>query len=250
MDITALETFYKTPLGILTRRLIARKLQAHIRRLRGTVVLGLGYGAPYLDALREQADRVLCFMLACQGATQWPPSAPGATALVDEAGLPLPDGSIDCVFVVHGLEFTGNPQKTLHGVWRALKPSGWAVVIVPNRYGLWRCDHTPFGRGLSFSPRQITQILRDAMLTPCALEHALFVPPFKPVFFRRHAAVCERIGSWALPAFSGVMIVEAVKQIHATGKPAPMRGLIAGLKPRGAPTATILGHGACRGKRI
>jgi ubiquinone/menaquinone biosynthesis C-methylase UbiE len=55
--------------------------------------------------------------------------------------LPFPDASFDAVVVTGVLEYVGYRARALEEVARVLRPSGRAVVSIPNseaRYGIWR----------------------------------------------------------------------------------------------------------------
>lgn len=243
MDVVDLEEFYAGRLGLAARRLIAHRMRARLSRLDGAFVLGLGYATPYLDAWRDSADRVLCFMPARQGVVHWPAAGPGSTALVDDADLPLPDGAVDFALVVHELELTDSLHEALRELWRVLGPAGRVLFVVPNRRGMWaRFDRTPFGHGRPFSRQQLTQMLRDAMFTPSGWSHALFVPPIDRGFFVRSATAWERLGLWVSPGFSGVIMVEAVKQVYATNRPARSRRLVPRLRPAARPAPAAAGR--------
>ncbi len=216
MDVVDLREFYQSQLGQTARRLIAHRMRKRWTNLAGATVMGLGYPTPYLDAWREEAERIIAFMPARQGVVHWPIGEPGLTALVDEAELPLSDGAVDFALVVHGLELSEQIPDMLREIWRVLAPQGRALLVVPNRRGMWaRFDRTPFGHGRPFSRQQLTQMLRDAQFQPAGWAHALFVPPVPRAFFMRSAPAWERVGLWASPGFSGVFMVEAVKQVYA-----------------------------------
>lgn len=243
MDVVDLEEFYTGRLGMMARRLIAHRMGARLRGLDGAFILGLGYATPYLDAWRDTAERVLCFMPARQGVVHWPAGGPGAAALVDEADLPLPDGAVDFALVVHELELTENLHESLRELWRVLGPAGRVLFVVPNRRGMWaRFDETPFGHGRPFSRQQLTQILREAMFTPSGWAHALFVPPIDRGFFMRSATAWERLGLRVSPVFSGVLMVEAVKQVYATNRPVRDRRLVPRFKPAPHPAPAAAGR--------
>ncbi len=232
MDVVDLKEFYASPLGQSARRLIALRIRTRWKASSGATILGLGYAIPYLDTWRGNAERVLGFMPARQGVMHWPAGEPSATALVDEADLPIADGSIDLALIVHGLELTDHLPDMLRELWRVLSPQGRVLFVVPNRRGMWaRFDNTPFGHGRPFSRQQLTQILRDAQFTPSSWSHALFAPPLNRAFIRRSAPALERAGLWLSPAFSGVIIVEAVKQVYAVSKSRRSRATVTNLKP-------------------
>src|SRR5262249_5224429 len=104
MDVVDLRNFYAHPLGTVARRLIGRGIRRLWTGSTGLRVLGIGYSTPYLGLFREDAERCLAFMPAAQGVVKWPSARPTLTALVDEWDLPLPDGEVDRILLVHALE--------------------------------------------------------------------------------------------------------------------------------------------------
>jgi SAM-dependent methyltransferase len=213
-DIVDLRSFYAQPLGHVARRLINRALRRRWPDTRGMALVGVGYATPYLGVFREEVERTFAFMPAAQGVVNWPSAAPSLAALVHETILPLPDASIDRLLAVHLLEMTPYAPDMLREVWRVLAAGGRVMIVVPNRRGLWaRMDTTPFGFGHPYSRAQLTQLLREALLTPVGWDEALWVPPFARATFLRTAVAWERVGkSLSLP-FAGVHIVEATKQV-------------------------------------
>ena len=215
MDIVDLREFYGGPLGSATRRLVGHHLRTRFQGVRGARVLGLGYAAPYLDAWREEAERIVAFMPARQGVTRWPQTGQGLTALVEDTDLPLSDAAIDVALVVHDLELT-DPQAMLRELWRVMAPQGRVIFVVPNRRGMWaRFDSTPFGHGRPYSRQQLKRLLRDQLFSPQQWDNALFVPPFDWKFLVRSAPAWERVGLRLSPAFAGVLMVEAIKEVYA-----------------------------------
>src|SRR5215212_9299217 len=232
MDVVDLREFYASPLGQASRRLIARRLRSRWDNLAGGTILGRGYATPYLEVFRQEARAVLGFMRSEQGVVHWPAEGPSATALVDEVELPMLDGSVDFVLVVHGLELTDRRSEMLREIWRVLAPQGRALLVVPNRRGMWaRFDSTPFGYGQPFSSPQLGGLLRDTRFVPVGWSQALFMPPFETSLWLKSAPAWERLGSWLSPAFSGVIVVEAMKQVYAIAPGRRVRRLVPSLKP-------------------
>ncbi len=216
MDVVDLKDFYSRPIGHMARRLITHRIRARVPVHKGLRIMGLGYAVPYLDPWRAEAESVLGFMPAWQGVTHWPPGGPSATCLADETELPLEDSSIDLALVVHSLELTERRRAMLRELWRVMSPQGHCVFVVPNRKGMWaRFDSTPFGHGRPFSRGQFTQLLRDSMFNPGGWAHALFVPPIERAFVMRSAPAWERFGLMTGMMMSGVIIVDAQKQVFA-----------------------------------
>jgi SAM-dependent methyltransferase len=171
-------------------------------------------------------------MPAEQGVVHWPSEGPSATALVDEVELPILNSSVDFTLVVHGLELTDHLFDMLREIWRVLAPQGRALFVVPNRQGVWaRFDSTPFGHGRPFSQLQLTQMLREAEFSPLGWSHALFVPPLQRSYVVRSAPAWERLGIWLSRGFSGVILVEAMKQVYAISSGKRVKKLVPSLKP-------------------
>ena len=216
MDVIDLRDFYGRPLGRVARRHIAQRIAQVWPDVRGLNMLGLGFATPYLAPFIGKAQRVVGLMPARQGVMQWPAEGKCLTGLVDELELPLADESMDRVLVVHGLEASEAMRGMLRQIWRVLAPGGRVIIVVPNRRGLWaRREATPFGHGQPFSRSQLTQLLRESMFSPSGWEVALFAPPFDWRPLLRSASAWERVGHMLWPRFSGVIMVEATKQIYA-----------------------------------
>lgn len=216
VDIVDLKEFYARPLGAVVRRLVVQRLRARWPDISGLRVFGLGYAAPYLGVFRNEAACIGALMPAGQGVIAWPQNDLRQATLVQEDDLPLPDSSADRMLIVHSVETTENTRAMLREVWRVLAPEGRVILVVPNRRGIWaRFDTTPFGHGRPYSRGQITRLLRDAMFTPTDWDQALYMPPLNLNVLLRSAVAWERMGAVFWPAFAGVIIVEATKQIYA-----------------------------------
>ncbi len=215
-DIIDLQGFYGSRQGQLVRRLVGRQIRLLWPDLPGARVLGLGYAVPYLGLLSEAAERVCAIMPPAQGVSAWPRRQPNQVALAMEGELPLADRSIDRVLMVHALELAEQVRPLLREVWRVLVDSGQALIVVPNRRGLWcLSEATPFGHGQPFSVAQLKEALRGMLFAPGSTATALYMPPSRSSLLLRTAVAWERIGlRWAQP-FAGVLAMTAVKQIYA-----------------------------------
>ncbi len=214
-DVVDLQDFYGTEMGRVTRHLLKLRIRALWPDLSGQRLLGLGYATPYLRQFGPEAERVLAIMPAGQGVLPWPPGEPGAVTLADEVELPFPDNSIDRVLLVHALESSDHAGDMLREVWRVLSGGGRLLVVAPNRRGLWsHTERTPFGFGQPFSHRQLTNLLRRHSFTPLRAERALFFLPLRWRPWLSMAPGWERIGHRWLGALSGVILVEAMKQLY------------------------------------
>ncbi len=229
LDVVDLRTFYSSPLGEVTRRLVGRIVRQRFDACFGYSMLGIGYATPYLDIYRSEAVRVLAFMPAEQGVVNWPAQGRSASALVDTTAMPLPDSCVDRVLLVHALEINEQPRDLLAEVWRILTPGGRVIAVTPSRAGLWaRLDTTPFGHGQPFSRSQMRDLMRETLFSPTHWAEALYAPPFGRNLFLRSAPAFERIGAQLSLPGAGVLIVEATKQLY---RPVGLRRLARRMAP-------------------
>jgi SAM-dependent methyltransferase len=247
LDAIDLNEFYARPLGAVVRRLLGARLRARWGDVKGERVLGLGFATPYLGAFRAEAASLGALMPAEQGVIHWPERGRSASVLVDETELPLADASADRILLVHVLEWTEDTRGLLRELWRVLAPNGRLLLIVPNRRGLWaRVDTTPFGYGSPFSRSQLAKLLKEAMFSPEEWQNALYMPPFNWRILLKWPIFWERLGLVLWPAFSGVIMVEATKQVYAA-MPVRVRAKLrrrfvpvpAGVTPRSNSTAAV-----------
>ena len=216
LDVADLKQFYETPLGLVTRRILRRRIRTFWPDVSGTKILGLGYAVPYLRPFLGEAERVMGLMPGGQGVIAWPHDGPGLTALVDEREMPLPDACIERILLVHALEVGEAAEPTLREVWRVLAPGGRVLIIVPSRRGPWAMsESTPFGHGRPYSRGQLTRLLRGQLFTPTQWGTGLHFWPMRGKMLLRWAGAFETIGARWLPALAGVHLVEASKQIYA-----------------------------------
>jgi SAM-dependent methyltransferase len=215
-DVVDLREFYARALGAVVRRIVGHRVRARWRDVRGMRVLGVGFAAPYLNHFRGEARMIAALMPAEQGVTRWPGEGPCQSALVEADALPLPDASVDRILVVHGLETAENARAMLAELWRVMAGNGRILIVAPNRRGLWaRFDATPFGQGRPFSRGQLTRLLVEARFAPLDWSQALYLPPVDWPLLLRWATPLERIGAALWPVFSGVVMIEAGKQVYA-----------------------------------
>ncbi len=216
LDVVDLRTFYSTPLGRVAQRFIGAVIVSRWSNVAAQSVLGVGYATPYLETFRQRAERVLAFMPAEQGVVNWPVDGGiSSTALVDVTMMPLPEGCMDRILVVHALEVCEAPRDLLGEIWRILTPGGRMILVTPNRRSVWAgLETTPFGQGQPYSRGQLRSLLRGAQFSPIHEAEALYAPPFARPALLRLAPPLERIGArLGLPG-AGVQIIEATKQVY------------------------------------
>ncbi|WP_332065184.1 class I SAM-dependent methyltransferase [Bartonella sp. CB189] len=215
MDIVTLRNFYDSALGMRVQETLCSQLNACWPDLTGKRVMGFGYAVPYLSALCTRAQQCFAFMPAAQGASPWPCASNVATALVFEEDLPLPDASIDCILLVHALEYTENSSETLNEIWRVLVPSGHLIVVVPNRSGFWaRNGCTPFGYGEPYSRQQIARLFAKTNFVSGPVQEIIHYTPSSSYISRLFSIFYEPLARYLLPYFGGLLICQAQKRVY------------------------------------
>ncbi|MDG1708215.1 MAG: class I SAM-dependent methyltransferase [Emcibacteraceae bacterium] len=237
-DVIELSSFYGSPLGKITARLIRRQIRSLWPSVKGMDIMGLGFAPPFLETLREEANHTVAIMPTLQGVIRWPRYKDhdknqygrykgNLTALARETDLPIRDASMDRIILVHCLEHTDHSKEMLREVWRALSPGGRVLIIVPSRMGPWcRSESNPFGHGKPFSTSQVKQLLAKNMLSPTRWTSALFLPPFKSRTMLTALTNLETTGQRWWSQFAGVQIIEAEKQIYAANPKNGKRNLV------------------------
>jgi SAM-dependent methyltransferase len=236
MDVVDLRDFYQSALGQIAAREITDSLRPFVKVAPEQTVMGLGYATPYLDRLIPENIRQLAFMQAKQGVTHWPNPGPDgelvSSALVDEFDLPLLESAVDLALVVHGLELSDNPLEMLQECWRVLAPQGKLVLVVPNRRGLWAmAESNPFGHGQPFSKSQLSRLLKEARFALTNWSPALYLPPIEAQWMHGTATAFERTGRALAKGVSGVLVVEAQKQVYAFSSGKRARRFVPRLRP-------------------
>lgn len=212
-DILDLHQFYASPLGTLCRELIAARLKNRFAEAGQARFAGFGHTEPYLSDIQD-AERVLALDPGGQGVIHWPAGEKNRAALVENARWPLPDASIDCLLIAHGLEEASDPRKLMREAWRVLTDSGRVIIVAAHRRGIWSTiDTTPFAAGRPYLKRQLELLLRETMFEPQFWNGALHFPPFGARFLLRAAPAWERAGAKLWPGFAGVILVEATKSM-------------------------------------
>lgn len=216
-DVIDLKLFYTSPLGRVAEGVIARAITRIWKPAQGECVLGIGFTQPYLEPFRDSAERIMALMPAAQGALHWPVDGEkNLTFLADEADIPLPDESMSRILLVHAVENSEQLRHMLREVWRILAPNGKILVVVPNRRGVWaRRPFSPFAHGSPFSASQLRAVLRDHRFTPYESHYTLFTPPTTSEFLLKASRFFEIVGCRFFTMFSGVILMEAEKQIYA-----------------------------------
>jgi SAM-dependent methyltransferase len=225
LDVLKLREFYASPLGGAARAMVAGKLAEAWGDASGQDILGLGYATPYLEPRRLTARRVIAAMPAAQGVEVWPSGAKVLSCLSHDEALPFRNALFDRVLLIHALEESDGAEAMMREVCRVLAPSGKVIIVAANRRGPWsNAEGTPFGHGRPFTIGQLEKLTRAADLEPVAWSRALYAPPWR--WTARWADGLEQAGPWFWPMWSGLILLEAVKQTFAVrpqARAAPVR---------------------------
>lgn len=246
LDVLDLRNFYyRTNLGRVAQRAIRDQVVDIWPEAKGQTVAGFGFAVPLLRPFTVDARRVIALMPGQQGVMPWPAGQDNVSVLCEETAWPLPDGFVDKLILLHGLETSENPSAVLEEAARVLGPGGRALFVVPNRSGLWaRRDGTPFGFGRPYSTSQLESQLRQHGFEAETHRAALFAPPTARRFWLRTAGMWENAGRRMSAYYAGgVLIVEATKRVYRPtglavkhGLPRPLR-ILEGLPQPGAEPA-------------
>lgn len=220
-DIIELRDFYQTPIGHTVQRIIRRYIRAAWPNVQGMYVTGIGYATPFLGPFLDEAKQVVAVMPAQQGVSRWPAklgtNKGNLVTLAAESELPLNDVSIDRILLVHSVECSEQLRRLFREVWRVMTPEGRALIVVPNRRGIWaRLDSSPFGHGHPYTPAQLSRLLHENLLEPENSFAGLFVPPTNSRMVLTSAPAIEKVGTRWFKKIGGLLFVEVRKLIYAS----------------------------------
>ena len=243
IDIMQLRIFYRSPRGLRVASSLAAGVAQNVRIPADWECAGIGYTQPVINPKRLVARRYIQFMPAQMGIARWEGQNGNICCLAYETELPLPDMSLDAVFVQHWFEHSPDPVRLLHECWRVLNGAGHIFLLLPARRGLWVYDETtPFGLGRPYTSAQINTVLRQTGFEPLALSRHLYWPPGTD---GKIARLCSHVLPRIAPRLSGVLLVEAQKTIlalHPRRLAKIPRPLFTGHAPQPAPArATVPG---------
>lgn len=222
LDVLDLRNFYyRTGLGRSAQRAIRDQVVRLWPDATGKTVLGFGFAAPLLRPYLGSAERVIALMPGPQGVMPWPPGQDNVSVLCQETLWPIDSETVDRLVLLHGLETSEHPSALLEECWRVLKPAGKALIIVPNRAGLWsRRDATPFGFGRPYSMSQLVAQMKRHDFLPERHVAALFQPPSSRRFWMKTGGFWEGVGQkLSANVAGGVLLLEATKQVTAPRRP-------------------------------
>ncbi|MGJ8622979.1 MAG: methyltransferase domain-containing protein [Yoonia sp.] len=248
LDVLDLRNFYyRSALGRAAQKVIRDELVTLWPEAKGQMVVGFGFAVPLMRPFLKDARRVIGLMPGPQGVMPWPADGKNVSVLCEDTSWPIETGDVDKLVLLHGLETTEQPSTLLDEAFRVLGPGGRAVIIVPNRAGLWsRSDATPFGYGRPYSLSQLEAQLRKHHFVTERIFSTLYQPPSGHRIWRKSANFFERVGhNIPVVAAGGVLMVEVSKQTNAPTRPglteavrSPLKVLEGIAKPKPKPETT------------
>lgn len=214
LNVTHLKQFYTSPLGEMVGAHLRYKIASMWPDAQNDITLAIGF-PNILWQPTNLPKNLLVAMPAEHGALCWPADKNKVFAMHD-AALPLGDNTVNRVILIHALEHSAHISSFMQEIGRVLTPQGRAMIIVPNRIGLWaRSSHTPFGFGRPFSLTQIKSVIEESQLTFLRSFSMMFVPPTNKRLWLKSAGAIELIGRLFLPMFGGLHVIETEKQLYA-----------------------------------
>lgn len=223
----AYDRWYETPLGQWVDRYEKKAVDSLLPPLAGLKVLdaGCGTGNFSLALARQGAslvgmDRSAAMLALARGKAcnlgldiHWVQG--------DLLHLPLSSGSVDGVVSILALEFIPCRATAFQELTRVLRPGGFLVVAILNRYSLWTLERlitSSAWRKVKFlRPRDLTGLVEQTG----AFDHlrwrrAVYLPPIHQPWVVRRAPAWERLGSRLVPGCAAFFALAARKKASPT----------------------------------
>lgn len=214
-DVSELRDFYyRSALGRSVRSRLCQSVDALWGDAKGDALAGFGFASPLLRPFFDRFTHIVNLMPEGQGVMAWPNEADNVSVLCAEEAWPLIDASIDRMIILHAIENSESAALLLGELMRVLAPFGRALVIIPNRSGIWaRREHTPFGFGRPFSMSQAEALFSRHGFEILRRFGALYAPPMRS----RIGLRTQNLWEWGLgrkhkPLFAGALILEIAKR--------------------------------------
>jgi ubiquinone/menaquinone biosynthesis C-methylase UbiE len=205
----AYDRWYATPLGHLVDRVEKEAIFALLPELAGRRLLEVGCGTGNISlALARRGARVVGLdvsgpMLA---AAQQRVREQGFSATWIRGGagvLPFPKHSFDGVISILALDFMADRPGVLQEMVRVLRPGGFLLLAMLNRYSLWTLKRIlkawfkpSLWRGVQFvTPRKLGRLLAGhPELMEIRHRQAVYFPPLAHPHLLPYYPALERLG--------------------------------------------------------
>jgi SAM-dependent methyltransferase len=201
----AYDRWYATPLGQLVDRVEKEAIFALLPELSSRRILGLDVSGPMLAAAQRHARRQRIPLAWIRGKAD---------------ALPFPGHSFDGVISTLALDFIADRPGVLREMVRLLRPGGFLVLALLNRYSLWTLNRIlrawfkpSWWRGVQFiTPRELGRLLAGCPeLEAIRHRQAVYFPPLAHPWLVHHYPALERLGR-QLPLPFGAFLVAAARK--------------------------------------
>jgi len=208
-QVAAYDRWYETPLGQLVDRVEKAALFDLLPELQGQRVLEVGCGTGNISlALAGRGARVAGLDVSAPMLAAAKHKARGHglafTWIRSQAGsLPFPEAVFDGVISVLALDFIQDRAGALGEMVRVLRPGGFLVVALLNRYSLWTLKRVvqawfkpSLWRGVHFTTsKQLKSLLAGHPdLVAVRRRQAVYFPPWDHPYLVHFYPHMERLG--------------------------------------------------------
>jgi ubiquinone/menaquinone biosynthesis C-methylase UbiE len=224
------DRWYASPLGDWVDRCEKEAVIALLPPLTGLRILDAGCGTGNFSltlaargADMVGVDRSAAMLFRARGKRR---EGPGRVEWVlgDLAQLPFPAHSFDGVLSILALDFSTSREAVIRELGRVLKPGGFLVAAVLNRYSLWTLKRKLWARvsrqawrGVDFLRQSdLAGLLPSTIFSQFRWRRAVYCLPSKFPPLLRLAPCLERLGPRLAPGAAAFLAVSARKKC---GKP-------------------------------
>lgn len=211
---SALNEWFKSPLGQYVTREFAQEVDAVAHLLKGNTLVQLGhYGDNlWLNSL-DFKNKWLSF----------PKVEAGVDLPCSFNQIPIIRDSVDCVVVPLGLEPYNNSLSLIDEVDRILKPMGCVIFLSLNPWSLWgaaiksRLFNCFAESSIKMrSPYELNRVLLQRGYRQCSLTYFGYLPPINNNRVIKKLAVLNEIGKmiWPVPAGFYCYIAQKYEEIN------------------------------------
>ncbi len=226
------DRWYADPLGAMVDRWEKEAVFALLPEVTGLRILDAGCGTGnFTMALASQGARLVGLDLSRTMLTQARKKAGGHCAHIfwtqgDLHHLPFLSATFDGVLAILSLDFIASRAAALREMVRVLRPGGFLVVAILNRYSLWTLKRKArawlkpsLWRQVDFlSAAALNRLLKESPgLQKFQWHRAVFGPPCRHPFLVRLAPWWERWGARLWPKAAAFLVVKARRYISSEG---------------------------------
>jgi ubiquinone/menaquinone biosynthesis C-methylase UbiE len=225
-QVASYQRWYATPLGQLADRVEKAAIFALLPNLQGLRVLEVGCGTGNIALELARRGAVLVgldvsgpMLVTAQNEARQH-GLPLALLSGEAAALPFPKHSFDGVISILALDFMAHRPKVLREIVRVLRPGGFLLLAMLNRYSLWTLKRLlkawfkpSLWREVRFiTPGELKQLLlTNGNLEKISQSQAVYFPPLAHSRLLRHYPVLERLGR-QLHLPTGAFLVAAARK--------------------------------------